>query len=273
IHNATTPQGDRALDKVGLHKGLKMRAPFAFILVLALAVNLYGPPLVESAAWGGGGCNNCRRGGLVKKGLALAGGLLLGAHLAKKHSGNSCLTCGGFGGGSGYGGGGYGGGGYGGGGYIGGGFVIGGGGGGGGGCGYGGCGGGGGGCGGCGGGCGWCGGRHYGRKRRSLDQVFENEIMEDLYYKISLEDQSQCGLRLVCDLAQKDARKLTEDEALILLPYRGVSANNINTYFGAYDFAARSGQEGLQCSDLYPLCKKTTQDIMYGDTDLNEEKI
>merc|ERR1739842_28210 len=144
-------------------------------------------------------------------------------------------------------------------------------GGGGGGCGHGGCGGYNNGCGGCGGGCGWCGGNHYGRKRRSLDQVLENNMMEDLYYKISLEDKSQCGLRLVCDLAQKDAQTLTDDEALILLPYRGVSGNDISSYFGGYDSAARNGQEGRQCAELYPSCKRTTsQDIMYGTGDLNQ---
>ncbi|XP_042883483.1 uncharacterized protein LOC122260326 [Penaeus japonicus] len=119
----------------------------------------------------------------------------------------------------------------------------------------GGCGGCGGGCGGCGGGCGWCGGGWYGRKRRSLDEVMNKEVLEDLYWKIAREDEEKCGLRLVCELAQKDPNDLAGDETLLLLPYRGRTENSAALpFFGRYDEAVRHGQEGRRCHQIYASC-------------------
>ncbi|XP_027208314.2 uncharacterized protein [Penaeus vannamei] len=119
---------------------------------------------------------------------------------------------------------------------------------------HGGCGGCGGGCGGCGGGCGWCGGGWYGRKRRSLDEVMDKEALEELYWKIAKEDQEKCGLRLVCELAQKDPNDLTGDETLLLLPYRGRPESSSQSSFGRYDEAVRRGQEGRRCHEIYDAC-------------------
>lgn len=41
-----------------------------------------------------------------------------------------------------------------------------------------------------------------------------------LLEQFASQDKDQCGLRLVCELAQKDPNYLTSDETIILLPYR-----------------------------------------------------
>ncbi|KAG7160927.1 uncharacterized protein LOC121875686 [Homarus americanus] len=118
------------------------------------------------------------------------------------------------------------------------------------------------GCGGCGGSCGWCGGSYYGRRRRRdiEDFVSDPQIIET-YAKIASQDKDQCGLRLVCELAQKDPRNLVEDEIQILLPYRGAGESD-DTIYGDYDEAAWHGQEGHPCPTNYPLCAFTAQQVM-----------
>ncbi|XP_050716998.1 uncharacterized PE-PGRS family protein PE_PGRS20-like [Eriocheir sinensis] len=116
------------------------------------------------------------------------------------------------------------------------------------------------GCGGCGGSCGWCGG-NYGRKKRSIDGLMNSTNVQSLYDAISSEDKDQCGLRLVCELAQRDPRDLAEDEVQILLPYRGAGESDGSMY-GQYDEAAWHGQEGHACPEHYPLCAFTAQQIM-----------
>ncbi|XP_050708675.1 uncharacterized protein LOC126993584 [Eriocheir sinensis] len=108
---------------------------------------------------------------------------------------------------------------------------------------HGGCGGCGGGCGGCYGGCGWCGGGHYGRKRRSLDEAMGKEKLEDLYGQIAAKDKDQCGLRLVCELAQKDQLDLTDSEVTILLPFWGREESDEQSFYGRYDKAVWHGQQ------------------------------
>ncbi|XP_076050380.1 uncharacterized protein LOC143030962 [Oratosquilla oratoria] len=118
---------------------------------------------------------------------------------------------------------------------------------------------GGGGCGGCGGGCGWCGG--YGRKRRSLADELENQVIEDIYTKITEMDTDQCGLRLVCELAQKAPNDLALDETQILLPYFGKGESD-GSFFGSYDEAAWHGQSGHDCHARYALCPWAALDLM-----------
>ncbi|XP_042874230.1 uncharacterized protein LOC122254562 [Penaeus japonicus] len=119
------------------------------------------------------------------------------------------------------------------------------------------------GCGGCGGSCGWCGGGgYYGRRRRrSLVAFLEDAEVRLAYNTIASEDKDECGLRLVCELAQKDPRDLAQDEIQILLPYRGVGASD-GTAYGTYDEAAWHGQEGHGCASNYPLCAFTAQQVM-----------
>ncbi|XP_063858856.1 uncharacterized protein LOC135099984 [Scylla paramamosain] len=118
------------------------------------------------------------------------------------------------------------------------------------------------GCGGCGGSCGWCGGDYYGRRRRrSLESFLEDAKITEVYDKIVSEDKDQCGLRLVCELAQQDPRDLANDEVQILLPYKGAGQSD-GTVYGQYDEAAWHGQEGHQCAEFYPLCAFTARQIM-----------
>nr|XP_045609387.1 uncharacterized protein LOC123765044 [Procambarus clarkii] len=117
------------------------------------------------------------------------------------------------------------------------------------------------GCGGCGGACGWCGGAYGKRRRRSILTFLEDAEIKQVYKTIAVEDKDQCGLRLVCELAQKDPRELAEDEIQILLPYRGVGESDGTTY-GNYDEAAWHGQEGHSCPTNYPLCAFTAQQVM-----------
>ncbi|XP_047470100.1 uncharacterized protein LOC125025858 [Penaeus chinensis] len=120
------------------------------------------------------------------------------------------------------------------------------------------------GCGGCGSSCGWCGG-NYGRRRRrdagSLASFLEDAEIQKAYDKITAEDKDECGLRLVCELAQKDPRELAQDEVQILLPYRGAGPSDGSVY-GTYDEAAWHGQEGHSCAASYPLCAFTAQQVM-----------
>ncbi|XP_071539966.1 uncharacterized protein [Panulirus ornatus] len=117
------------------------------------------------------------------------------------------------------------------------------------------------GCGGCGGSCGWCGGSYGKRRRRSLTTFLEDAEIQQAYNKIAVEDKDQCGLRLVCELAQKDPRDLAEDEIQILLPYRGAGESD-GTNYGDYDEAAWHGQEGHSCPENYPLCAFTANQVM-----------
>ncbi|XP_053636955.1 uncharacterized protein [Cherax quadricarinatus] len=118
------------------------------------------------------------------------------------------------------------------------------------------------GCGGCGGACGWCGGNYYGRRRRrSISAFIEDAEIQQAYKKVAVEDKDQCGLRVVCELAQKDPRELAEDEIQILLPYRGAGESDGTTY-GNYDEAAWHGQEGHSCPSNYPLCAFTADQVM-----------
>ncbi|XP_071539978.1 uncharacterized protein [Panulirus ornatus] len=118
------------------------------------------------------------------------------------------------------------------------------------------------GCGGCGGSCGWCGGGYYGRRRRrSVASFLEDARIQETYKTIAQDDKDQCGLRLVCELAQSDPRALGEDEIQILLPYRGAGKSD-GTNYGNYDEAAWHGQEGHSCSDNYPLCAFTAIQVM-----------
>ncbi|XP_042883481.1 uncharacterized protein LOC122260325 [Penaeus japonicus] len=120
------------------------------------------------------------------------------------------------------------------------------------------------GCGGCGSSCGWCGGAYGKRRRReagSLTTFLEDAEIQKAYAKIASEDKDECGLRLVCELAQKDPRDLAQDEIQILLPYRGAGPSD-GTVYGTYDEAAWHGQEGHNCASNYPLCAFTAQQVM-----------
>ncbi|XP_037780248.1 uncharacterized protein LOC119576675 [Penaeus monodon] len=126
------------------------------------------------------------------------------------------------------------------------------------------------GCGGCGGHCGWCGGYYggghghgygYGRRRRSVDDFVDDELVQSVYRKASEEDAEGCGLRLVCELAQKDPRELAQDEVQILLPFRGLGQSDGSAY-GDYDEAAWHGQEGHSCQDQYDECHLSNPQMM-----------
>ncbi|KAG0727584.1 hypothetical protein GWK47_034351 [Chionoecetes opilio] len=117
------------------------------------------------------------------------------------------------------------------------------------------------GCGGCGGNCGWCGGNYGRRRRRSLENFIADPEVQEVYAKISSEDKDECGLRLVCELAQTDPRELTDDEVQILSPYKGAGESD-GTAYGRYDEAAWHGQEGHACPHHYPLCAFTTTQII-----------
>ncbi|XP_069941292.1 uncharacterized protein [Cherax quadricarinatus] len=117
------------------------------------------------------------------------------------------------------------------------------------------------GCGGCGDSCGWCGGNYGRRRRRSIEGFLEDAAIKETYSKIAVEDKDQCGLRLVCELAQKDPRDLAYDEIQILTPYRGAGESDGTTY-GNYDEAAWHGQKGDNCPTTYPLCAFTSDQVM-----------
>ncbi|XP_045135262.1 uncharacterized protein LOC123518526 [Portunus trituberculatus] len=114
------------------------------------------------------------------------------------------------------------------------------------------------GCGGCGGG--WCGG--CGRRRRSLDEVMGTGKLEEVYRLITSKDKDQCGLRLVCELAQKNQRDLTDSEVTVLLPYWGLEESDEKSYYGRYDKAVWHGQQGTPCKELFPRCMYSANQIM-----------
>ncbi|XP_076044234.1 uncharacterized protein LOC143027109 [Oratosquilla oratoria] len=116
-------------------------------------------------------------------------------------------------------------------------------------------------CGGCGGGCGWCGG-YYGRRKRGIEDFVSNSEVKETYAHIASEDKDQCGLRLVCELAQKAPQDLAEDEVQILLPYRGAGPSDGSSIYNDYDEAAWHGQLGHSCSQQYQLCGFTAAEVM-----------
>ncbi|XP_068248845.1 uncharacterized protein [Palaemon carinicauda] len=118
-------------------------------------------------------------------------------------------------------------------------------------------------CGGCGGGCGWCGGSYYGRRRRrrSIASLLQEEWVHDVYKVVAESDKDQCGLKLLCELAQRDPRELLSDEVDILLPYSGRGKSD-GTIYGDYDEAVWHGQEGHKCPAQFPLCHLTSGQIM-----------
>ncbi|XP_076047496.1 uncharacterized protein LOC143029040 [Oratosquilla oratoria] len=116
-----------------------------------------------------------------------------------------------------------------------------------------------GGYGGCGGGC----GGYYGRRRKRNIETFLADLqVQEAYTKVAAEDKEQCGLRLVCELAQKAPQDLAEDEAQILLPFRGAGPSDGTSAYSAYDEAAWHGQLGHNCSQEYQLCSYTAQQVM-----------
>lgn len=54
----------------------------------------------------------------------------------------------------------------------------------------------------------------------TIEFIFKLFSLLFLSFQIAAEDKDECGLRLVCELAQKDPRELAQDEIQILLPYR-----------------------------------------------------
>jgi len=86
--------------------------------------------------------------------------------------------------------------------------------------------------------------------------------------KIASEDTDQCGLKLVCELSQKEDSHLTGHEKLIMLPYKGSQASD-GTTFGLYDEAAWHGSEGRECHKLFPLCAFSAPEIMWHTRQIN----
>ncbi|XP_042241475.1 uncharacterized protein LOC121879052 isoform X2 [Homarus americanus] len=79
---------------------------------------------------------------------------------------------------------------------------------------------------------------------------------------ITSQDNDQCGLRLVCELAQKDPNYLSGDETVLLLPYRGRDESDETTYYGRYDKAVWHGQKGNPCHKMYPTCVLAAPEIL-----------
>ncbi|CAL4080682.1 unnamed protein product, partial [Meganyctiphanes norvegica] len=111
--------------------------------------------------------------------------------------------------------------------------------------------------------------RCCGRKKRGIpDGIISNQILEEMYENIATEDIEQCGLRLICELSQKEDHKLTGQEKLIMLPYSGVRVSD-GSKFGLYDEAAWHGQENRECHKLYPLCGFSAPEIMWHTRQMN----
>ncbi|CAL4105548.1 unnamed protein product [Meganyctiphanes norvegica] len=116
-----------------------------------------------------------------------------------------------------------------------------------------------------GGGCGCHG--CCGRKKRGIPDIFNKDKVEHYHKKMLADDKNQCGLRLICELAQKDEARITGKEKLVMLPYRGSGASD-GSSFGLYDEAAWHGSEGRNCHLLYPLCSFAADHIMEHAEDL-----
>ncbi|CAL4061471.1 unnamed protein product, partial [Meganyctiphanes norvegica] len=104
-------------------------------------------------------------------------------------------------------------------------------------------------------------------KRGTTDGA-NTTIFEELYTKVANLDEDQCGLRLICELAQKRNHQLTGKEKLVMLPYSGESAHD-GSKFGLYDEAVWHGQEERECHVVYPLCTFSASLIMEQIDQLN----
>ncbi|XP_071540378.1 uncharacterized protein [Panulirus ornatus] len=105
------------------------------------------------------------------------------------------------------------------------------------------------------------GGCHSVRRRRSLEDFLKDTKIQEIYTQIAAEDKDQCGLRLVCELAQKDLQDLAEDESQILNPYSGAGKSD-GTHYGNYDEAVWYGKEGHSCATHYQRCAYTSDQVM-----------
>ncbi|CAL4061473.1 unnamed protein product, partial [Meganyctiphanes norvegica] len=107
-----------------------------------------------------------------------------------------------------------------------------------------------------------------GRKKRGIPDGANATLIEELYTQVASLDEDQCGLRLICELAQKGDHQLTGREKLVMLPYSGESAHD-GSKFGLYDEAVWHGQEERECHAVYPLCAFSASHIMEQIDQLN----
>jgi len=117
------------------------------------------------------------------------------------------------------------------------------------------------------------GGRRRHRGRRAItgvaDDGFSVDAIDILFSTAgALDRETNCGLRLVCELAATPENQLAADEALLMSLFgdaRPLSHDQINgpsTPFQLAAFLGRQSQNVATCSNTYPRCQYNSNQIM-----------
>ncbi|CAL4109078.1 unnamed protein product, partial [Meganyctiphanes norvegica] len=110
------------------------------------------------------------------------------------------------------------------------------------------------------------------RKRRAIivpDNGFSSDALQILFSSaIALDSDTNCGLRLVCELAATPADQLAADERLIMSLFGAqelVSIDSVNGAIAPFQlsvFLGRQSQDASACSNTYSKCQYNSNQIM-----------
>jgi len=113
--------------------------------------------------------------------------------------------------------------------------------------------------------------RHRGRRAVTgvADDGFSVDAIDILFSTAgALDRETNCGLRLVCELAATPENQLAADEALLMSLFgdaRPLTHDQINgpsTPFQLAAFLGRQSQNVATCSNTYPKCQYNSNQIM-----------
>ncbi|CAL4109075.1 unnamed protein product, partial [Meganyctiphanes norvegica] len=110
------------------------------------------------------------------------------------------------------------------------------------------------------------------RKRRAIvvpDNGFSSDALQILFSSAAaLDSDTNCGLRLVCELAATPADQLAADERLIMSLFGAqelVSIDSVNGAIAPFQlsvFLGRQSQDASACSNTYSKCQYNSNQIM-----------
>merc|ERR1739838_36157 len=109
------------------------------------------------------------------------------------------------------------------------------------------------------------------RRRRAIvpDNGFSSDAVEILFASDSaLDSETNCGLRLVCELAATPADQLAADERLIMSLFgtqEPISTSDVNGAIAPFQlsvFLGQQSQDARTCSNTYSKCQLNSNQIM-----------
>merc|ERR1739838_633542 len=109
------------------------------------------------------------------------------------------------------------------------------------------------------------------RRRRAIvpDNGFSSDAIEILFASATaLDSETNCGLRLVCELAATPADQLAADEQLIMSLFGAqepISTSDVNGAIAPFQlsvFLGQQSQDARTCSNTYSKCQLNSNQIM-----------